>query len=191
MWENILVTGLILNFGCNNSLLSEGHNMVSFQENSGSNTFYKNKLHIWIWMTTFGRSTKSWSLRSPQLHQQDKKYSERMIISKLRRMLLWTGQCNLTMVLKQLDGFLLAAHYCRNTSHVSERRQTFLFESLCTRLGSMESFYPFYVIMMCFSSEKRFSEVAVCRVFLCNLGLYWINPSVFEQCLFFIWRSVR
>ena len=53
----------------------------------------------------------------------------------------------------------------------------------------MESFYPFYVIMMCFSSEKRFSEVAVCRVFLCNLGLYWINPSVFEQCLFFIFMA--
>ena len=63
MWENILVTGLILNFGCNNTLLSEGHNMVSSQENSGSNTLYKNKLHLWIWITTFGRSTKSWSLR--------------------------------------------------------------------------------------------------------------------------------
>ena len=116
MWENILVTGLILNFGCNNTLLSEGHNMVSSQENSGSNTLYKNKLHLWIWMTTFGRSTKSWCLRSPQLHQQDKKYSERVIFSKLRRMLLGTGQCNLIMVLKQLEGFLLATHYCRNTA---------------------------------------------------------------------------
>ena len=116
MWENILVTGLILNFGCNNTLLSEGHNLVSSQENSGSNTLYKNKLHLWIWMTTFGRSTKSWCLRSPQLHQQDKKYSERMIFSKLRRMLLGTGQCNLIMVLKQLEGFLLATHYCRNTA---------------------------------------------------------------------------
>ena len=139
MWENILVTGLILNFGCNNTLLSEGHNLVSSQENSGSNTLYKNKLHLWIWMTTFGRSTKSWSVRSPQLHQQDKKHSESMILSKLQR----------------LEGFLMAAHYCRNTSQVSERRQTLFFENLCWRLGSMESFYPSYVIMMFFSSEKN------------------------------------
>ena len=27
-------------------------------------------------MTTFGRSTKSWSVRSPQLHQKEKKHSE-------------------------------------------------------------------------------------------------------------------
>ena len=128
MWENILVTGLILNFGCNNTLLSEGHNMVSSQENSGSNTLYKNKLHLWIWMTTFGRSTKSWSVRSPQLHQQDKKHSERMILCKLQRMLLGTGQRNLKKVLKQLEGFLTEAHYCRNTSQVSKRRQTFIFE---------------------------------------------------------------
>ena len=59
-----------------------------------------------------------------------------MILSKLRRMLLGTGQRNLTKFLKQLEGFLMAGHYCRNSSQVSERRQTFLFENLCTRLGT-------------------------------------------------------
>ena len=102
MWENILVTGLILHLGCNNTLLSEGHNKVSFQKNTWSNTLYKNKLHLWIWMTTFGRSTKSWSLPSPQLHQQDKKHSERMILCKLRRMPLGTGQRNLTKALPRV-----------------------------------------------------------------------------------------
>ena len=40
------------------------------------------------------------------MHQEDKKHSERMILCKLRRMTLGTGQRNLTKFLKQLEGFL-------------------------------------------------------------------------------------
>ena len=42
---------------------------------------------------------------APQLHRQDKKHSERIILCKLRRMTLGTGQRKLTKALKQLEGF--------------------------------------------------------------------------------------
>ena len=69
------------------------------------------------------------------------KHSERMILCKLRRMPLGTGQRNLTKALKQLEGFL----------EVPERRQTFIFEKTKTHFFRQIDYFgeqlpPFYLL---------------------------------------------